>query len=163
MCGTKIQAEAIAPFELPHDYATDKLEAKVEHERGYALSDVERRLLRLPLFQAVEKNAHWFSMPDSRGPPYPTNLKKLVHSYPAKWDDVTSKVIEAFKAIGFRVGERQFIQSDMENYLYPDLTTSPRREAARNLNASYLVYGLFAFDMNDEIYIGYRQEKSIRQ
>lgn len=81
-CGTKIDAIGIAPFELPHDYFVDKLEAKIEHQRGSALNDAERRLLRLPLFQAVEKNAHWFSMSDSReSQGYPATLKGLVDAY----------------------------------------------------------------------------------
>ncbi|MEM0287849.1 MAG: hypothetical protein QXG05_06765, partial [Nitrososphaerota archaeon] len=63
-----------------------KMEAEIEQvraARGFPpLSNAERRLLRLPLFQQIEKSTHWFSLPDFRKPQgYPDTVEALVRLY----------------------------------------------------------------------------------
>lgn len=140
-----VEAE-IARFEKRYGKPTTQF--RVEEEPYVVLSEnidirmAPNRTKKLVVNNSKISKAYHWSAPDAR-----------------KWDEDTNSIIEAFNATHFQVGERQFIQSDIENYVYPNLTTSPRREAARNLASSHSVYGLFAYDDHDTIYIGYRKEK----
>ena len=61
------------------DYYTDKLIAKIEQRLGHPLSVQERAVLQLPVFQALEKNSHWFSEPMRREEQgYPRDLMALI-------------------------------------------------------------------------------------
>ncbi|MCL4344664.1 MAG: hypothetical protein JRN26_07150 [Nitrososphaerota archaeon] len=62
---TKQQQQNVLPTPVSLGVPTD-LEGKIEQARGYELTDLERRMLVLDAFQAVERNALWFSVPKSR-------------------------------------------------------------------------------------------------
>jgi len=74
-------------------FESDTLEARIERERGYVLTAEEAAVLKLPLFQTVEKNAKYFSHPEYRGldtlpggrrnpaRSYPKDLRELIQYY----------------------------------------------------------------------------------
>ena len=75
------------------------------------------------------------------------------------WDDDTMNVADAFRKLGFHVGEREFLTDDVWLYLFPDATTGEGRELARRTLERNRAYGLLAQDSEDEIFLGYREER----
>lgn len=78
-------------------FESDTLEARIEHERGYALTPEERAVLKLPLFQTVEKNAKFFSHPEWRGEETRPDGAKYnpARSYPKDLRDLITYYLEA--------------------------------------------------------------------
>lgn len=77
---------------------------------------------------------------------------------PKQWDEVTASIIEAFDSIDFKIRERELIGEEL-GYVYPEKSIRERRETARDLLQRYKIFGLFAYDNEDTVYIGHRQEK----
>lgn len=95
-CGAVATTRQESTFEeLPRDYYVDKMEAKIEGERGRPLSLLERKLLRLPLFQSIQKNCKWFSLSQDEREKigYPRDLKGLI-SYYKKQHDLTESQLK---------------------------------------------------------------------
>lgn len=73
------------------------------------------------------------------------------------WSPEMNDLMQAIKSIGFKVNERELGGEDLGLFLYPEGTTSQRREFVRNYRGK--AYGLFAFDEEDVIYLGNRKVK----
>ncbi|MDG6997034.1 MAG: hypothetical protein JRN52_14025 [Nitrososphaerota archaeon] len=92
------------------------------------------------------------------------NQKNVEKTYSSSWKISDSKnwspemndLMQAFKSIGFKVNERELGGEELGLFLYPEGTTSQRREFVRNFRGT--AYGLFAFDEEDMIYLGNRNK-----
>lgn len=69
------------------------VENKIAERRGYPPSEIERRLLRLPLFFQIEKNSHYFSEPNIREEIYFPGTTRRKGWYPKELGDMVRQRI----------------------------------------------------------------------
>lgn len=83
---------------------------------------------------------------------------KLLEFHVEKWkrDLIKQAVVDYFKAKGFKVGECKLIPALIETYVFDG-----NKGAAKEFMgmASKDVWGLFAFDSKDIVFLAYREEK----